>query len=149
MSRGVTPRALRDAATFSTVGNSGNGTMAALLSVTLVSVRGVTTVMPCLENGFGWDTSRVEAMLMVRLPCETAQLEILIRALATIVPVRSLIIMRAGESGVTSKASTREMKSTGAPSKKSGMRTRTMVASSARLLLVYFSLMALARRAAE
>src|SRR5438132_4668067 len=99
MSRGVTAKALRELATFSTVGESGSGITAALPSVTVVSVRGVTTVVPFGASGLGCETSRVEAMLMVRLPCETAQFEILMRALATIVPVRSLMMMRAGVSG--------------------------------------------------
>src|SRR5438105_6897104 len=113
ISRGDTPSALREAATFSTVGNSGSGTIAALLSVTLVSVRGVTTVIALPASALGWETSNVEAMLIVRLPCETAQFEILIRALATIVPVRSLMTIRAGVSGVNSMASKRAIKSTG------------------------------------
>src|SRR6185436_10804266 len=100
ISRGVTPRAFKEAATFSTVGNSGRGISVALLSVTVVSVRGVTTVVPCLLKGDGCETSNVEAMLMVRFPWETAQLAILIREFATIVPVRSLMMMRAGVSGV-------------------------------------------------
>ena len=39
-----------------------------LSAMTLVLVRGVTTVEPVLLNGAGWDTSRVEATLMVMLP---------------------------------------------------------------------------------
>ena len=35
---------------------------------TLVSVRGVTTVVPCLLNGDGCETSNVDAMLIVRFP---------------------------------------------------------------------------------
>ena len=79
MSRGVTPREFNDCAIFSTVGNSGKATICALFSVTSVLVRGVTTVVPPLLNGWGCETSRVEAMLMVMFPCETAQLEIRMR----------------------------------------------------------------------
>ena len=95
-SRGVTPSELRAEATFSTVGNSGSGTTAVLFSVTSVVVRGVTTVSPVLLNGFGCETSRVDATLMVILPCETAHAEMRMRDVATIVPVRSLMMMRAG-----------------------------------------------------
>jgi hypothetical protein len=42
-------------------------------SLTLVSVRGVTTVLPVWLMGLGWDTSRADAMLIVNSPCETAQ----------------------------------------------------------------------------
>src|SRR2546422_4270257 len=102
MSRGVTPRELRLEATFSTVGNSGNGTREAFCSVTLVSVRGVTAVVPVWLNGWGWETSRVLAIVIVMLPWDTAQLEMRMREVATMVPVRSLITMRAGVSGSTS-----------------------------------------------
>jgi len=76
MSRGVAPSVFNAAATFSTVGNSGKVTTADLFSVTSVVVRGVTVVVPVLLNGFGWETSSVEATLMVMLPCAMAQLEI-------------------------------------------------------------------------
>src|SRR4029078_2268645 len=109
------------AATFSTVGISGNGTTADLVSVTSVVVRGVTTVSPVLLNGPGCETSSDEAMLIVILPCAPAQLETRMRDVATIVPVRSLMIMRAGVSGLTSTASTRAMKSTGDAAMPSGI----------------------------
>jgi len=76
--------------------------MRALGSETAVSVRGVTTVLPVLLKGEGWDTSSEVAMVIVRLPWDTAQLEILIREVATMVLVRSLMMMRAGISGVIS-----------------------------------------------
>ena len=75
MSRGETPREFKAAATFSTVGSSGSVTIVPLSSLTLVSVCGVTTVWPVRLNGVGCETLRVEAMLMVRLPWEIAQLE--------------------------------------------------------------------------
>src|SRR5580692_5998127 len=100
MSRGVTPSAFNAAATFSTEGNSGRGTRVALFSVTSVVVRDVTTVWPVWLKGLGCETSGVEAMLMVMFPQATAQLEIFTSAVATIVPVRSLMITRAGASGV-------------------------------------------------
>src|SRR5664280_33222 len=112
-SRGVTPSEFKAEATFSTVGISGKGTTDDLASVTSVVVRGVRTVWPVELNGDGWETSSVDATLMVMLPCETAQLEIRIRDVATIVPVRSLIMMRAGVSGVISMLSSRATKSTG------------------------------------
>jgi hypothetical protein len=46
-----------------------------LFSVTLVLVRGVTWVVPVLLNGSGWDTSSVDATLIVMFPLATAQLE--------------------------------------------------------------------------
>ena len=60
-------------------------------------------VVPVWLRGEGWETSMLEAMLMVMLPCETAQFEILILEVATIVPVRSLMTMRAGVAGGTSQ----------------------------------------------
>ena len=101
MSRGVTPRAFRAAATFSTVGNSGRVTMLDFFSVTSVVVPGVTAVRPRLLKAFGCDTFSVEATLMVMLPWATAQLEMWMFAVATMVPVRSLMMMRAGVFGVT------------------------------------------------
>src|SRR2546422_11192581 len=93
ISRGVTPRELRLAATFSTVGSSGSGRSDAFCSVIFVSTRGVTTVWPVWLKGWGWETSKVLAIVIVMLPCDTAQLEMRMRDVATIVPVRSLMMM--------------------------------------------------------
>ena len=86
---------------------------------------------------------------MVMLPCAMAQLEIWMLAVATMVPVRSLMMMRAGVSGVTSMSSSRAMKSTGAASAPSGNCTRIVVESTAWALLVNTSLTAVASREAE
>src|SRR5271157_275595 len=113
ISRGVTPRVLRAAATFSTVGNSGRVTREPLCSVTSVVVWDVTWVWPVWLKGLGWDTSWDEDMLMVMLPQATAQLEIFTSAVATMVPVRSFRMTRAGASGVISISSRAAMKSMG------------------------------------
>ncbi len=91
MSRGVTPSELRAWATFSTVGSSGRAIIWDLFSVTSVLVLGVTTVCPRSAKGCGCEAVRVEAMLMVMLPWETAQVEILIREVATTDGVDTLI----------------------------------------------------------
>src|SRR5438876_11260310 len=80
-------------------------------------------------------------MVIVRFPCEMAQLEIFTREVATIVPVRSLMMIRAGVSGVTSIDSSRAIKSTGGPSSPSGLRTRSELVSSACELRGNFGLM--------
>ena len=113
MSRGVAPRAFSAEATFSTVGNSGSATMAHLLSVTSVSVRGVTTVVPVWLNGLGCETSEGGGDIDGDVAAGNRALEIRMPAVATMVPVRSLMMMRAGVSGVTSMLSSRAMKSTG------------------------------------
>jgi hypothetical protein len=66
----------------------------------------------------GCDTLSVEATLMVMLPWETAQLEMWMLAVATMVPVRSLMMMRAGMLGVTSMFSSRAMNPTGSLSRR-------------------------------
>src|SRR3569833_1670993 len=113
MSRGVAPSAFKAEATFSTVGNSPSGTSADFCSVTSVVCGSVTTVLPLLLKGLGCETSGVLATLMTILPCDTAQFEMRIVEVATIVPVFSLMIIRAGASGVISRFSSRAMKSTG------------------------------------
>ena len=70
------------------------------------------------------------------------------RAVATIVPVRSLMTMRAGISVSTSTISISAIKFTGVASNSSGTRTRTVEESIARELLVNLSLSAWASRAA-
>src|SRR6202012_4310060 len=95
MSRGVTPREFKAEATFSTVGNSGKATIEPFSSWILVSACFVTVVVPVWLKAFGWETFWVEATLMVTLPCETAQAETRMCEVATMVPVRSLITMRA------------------------------------------------------
>src|SRR5580658_3846165 len=127
MSRGVTPRELSAAATFSTVGNSGRAIMAPLSSLILTSVLLTTCVEPVWPKALGWETSGAEAMLMVTLPCEMAQLEMWMRAVATMVPVRSLMMTRAGTSGVNSNISICEIKSTDELVHPGGMHTRTVV----------------------
>ena len=56
MSRGVTPSALSDEATFSTVVDSARGMSDDFCSVTSVLVRGVTTVCPPVLKAVGWET---------------------------------------------------------------------------------------------
>ena len=76
MSRGETPMEFSAAATFSTVGNSGNAISEALASFTDVLVLGVTVVRPRLLNAVGCDVFKVELTLTTMLPHATAQLEI-------------------------------------------------------------------------
>ena len=76
MSRGVTPIALRPAATFSTVGKSAMVISVPLRSLTLASALCVTAVSPVWLSALGCETSKLLAMVMVRSPWETAQLEI-------------------------------------------------------------------------
>jgi len=71
------------------------------------------------------------------------------REVATMVPVRSLMMIRAGMSASTSNDSTCEMNSTGELAKPAGICTRTVVESSAWALSGNFSLTAAERRAAE
>ncbi len=79
MSRGVTPREFKAEATRSTVGISGNTIIDALSSFSFVSVLGVTVVWPVWLKGLGCETVNVEAMLIVKLPWDTAQLAMRMR----------------------------------------------------------------------
>ena len=76
--------------------------------------------------------ARLGWRLMVMLPQATAQLEICTCAVATMVPVRSLMMMRAGTSGVILTSSNCATKSTGLFLASSGIRTCTEVESNAR-----------------
>ena len=71
------------------------------------------------------------------------------RAVATIVPVRSLMMTRAGTSGMISSDSICEIKSTGEPVHVAGRPTRTVVESTATELAGNLALSTAAMREAE
>ena len=80
------------------------GITISLSSSSLISMSdaGVTTVSPS-EKGAGWETSYDSFMDMLRLPWETATVEILTFSPMTTVPVFSLTIILAAVSGTTSE----------------------------------------------
>ena len=66
----------------------------------------VTTVWPLSAKGCGWLTSKSSVIETISEPCDTAAGETLTLALMTTVPVRELMITRAGAlAGVTSRFS--------------------------------------------
>ncbi len=101
-----------------------------------------------LDSALGCETLSVEATLRMMLPWETAQLEIWMLAVATMVPVRSFRMTRAGMLGVICRFCSRAMNPTGSFSTPAGIRTCTEVESTAWAELVNTSLIASAMSAA-
>ena len=100
---------------------------------------------------FGCETSGVLETATVRLPKATAILEIWMLALATIVPVRSLMTMRAFTSGTKEAFSIRATNSIcfSGHCMSGGTKTLTVVGLTASAMGAIWSLIALAMRTAE
>ena len=115
MSRGATFREFRAFATSWTVAAPFSATTEAVSSPAATVVIWETTVCPW-EKGLGWDTTGTDSMSIFRLPWEIATGRMETLPPTTTVPVRSLTITRATTSGLTSRSSIVEMKSTIFPS---------------------------------
>ncbi len=105
MSLGLTPKAFSPAMTSDRLVPVGTSARPIPGSSSIAApVRGTTTVSPSL-NGFGWIARGASSIRRVRLPCETATLEIRTSAPITMVPERWSTTTRALRSGSTDRFS--------------------------------------------